>query len=76
MTEQHIAEATQKAKADRISDIIGEAELRRRLPVCPRTIRNLRERGILPFIRLGRRVTYHWPSVEAALLRLQKGGAQ
>jgi hypothetical protein len=54
-------------------DIITVPELCRRLDICRRTESNLRERGKLPFIRLGRCVRYHWPSVEAALLRQQRG---
>jgi hypothetical protein len=47
-----------------------------KLPVGDRSAREWTRRGILPSIRLpgSRRVLYHWPSVERALLRLQRGG--
>lgn len=54
---------------------IDEKELLRRLPVSRRTLFTWRETGKIPFVRLGgRRVLFHWPSVEAALLRMQRGG--
>ena len=55
--------------------IIEECELLRRLPISRRTCATWREQGLIPFIRLpgSRRVLYHWPTVEAALLRRQKG---
>ena len=51
-------------------------ELLPRLPVCERSAREWTRRGLLPSIKLpgSRRVLYHWPSVERALLRLQRGG--
>jgi excisionase family DNA binding protein len=56
---------------------IDEKELLRRLPVSRRTLFTWRESGKIPFVRLGgRRVLFHWPSVEAALLRMQRGGGQ
>jgi hypothetical protein len=50
---------------------ISEGEVLERIPVCRRTLSNWRERGDIQFIRIGRRVLYHWPSVEAGLLRKQ-----
>lgn len=56
---------------------IDEKELLKRLPVSRRTLFSWRTTGKIPFVRLGgRRVLFHWPSIEAALLRRQKGGAQ
>ena len=57
-------------------DIINEPTLRARLPVSRRSLKNWRDEGSLPFIRLpgSRLIWYHWPSVQAALLRQQKGG--
>jgi predicted site-specific integrase-resolvase len=57
---------------------IDEKELLARLPVSRRTLWQWREDGKIPCVRVpgGRRVIYHLPSVEAALLRLQKGGAR
>jgi predicted site-specific integrase-resolvase len=56
---------------------IDEAELLRRVPVSRRTLYQYRVAGKIPFIRVGgRRVLFHWPSVEAALLRQQQGGVE
>ncbi len=54
---------------------IDESQLRRRLPLSPRTLYNWRVSGKLPHLCLpgSRRVLYHWPTVERALLRFQKG---
>jgi hypothetical protein len=55
---------------------IDEKELLTRLPVSRRTLWQWRATGKIPCVRVpgGRRVLFHWPSVEAALLRKQKGG--
>lgn len=57
---------------------INERELLRRLPVSRRTLFSWRDTGKIPFIRVngGRRVVFHFPSVEAALLRQQRGGGE
>src|SRR5208283_5822327 len=57
------------------SCFIDEKTLLKRLPVSRRTLFSWRTSGKIPFVRLGgRRVLFHWPSIEAALLRNQKGG--
>jgi predicted DNA-binding transcriptional regulator AlpA len=54
---------------------IDEKELLNRIPVSRRTLFSWRATGKIPSVHLGgRRVLFHWPSVEAALLRMQKGG--
>jgi predicted site-specific integrase-resolvase len=55
---------------------IDEKELLRRVPVSRRTLFSWRETGRIPFVRVGsgRRVVFHWASVEQALLRQQRGG--
>jgi hypothetical protein len=55
------------------SDFLPEPELLRRVPASRRTLFNWRTAGKIPYLKLGRRVMYHWPSVEAALLRQQRG---
>jgi predicted site-specific integrase-resolvase len=56
---------------------IDEKELLKRLPVSRRTLFSWRTSGKIPSVRLGgRRILFHWPSVEATMLRWQKGGAQ
>lgn len=52
---------------------LTEDQLLTRLPVCRRTIFNWIQAGKLPCVKIGRRKLYHWPTVEAALLRQQKG---
>jgi predicted site-specific integrase-resolvase len=54
---------------------IDEKQLLARLPVSRRTLFNWRATGKIPCVRLGgRRILFHWPSVETALLRQQQGG--
>jgi hypothetical protein len=53
---------------------IDEKQLLARLPVSRRTLGNWKAKGILPFIKIGRRCLYDWPSVQGALLRHQRGG--
>ena len=53
---------------------IDEKRLLARLPVSRRTLGNWKAKGILPYIKIGRRCLYEWASVQAALLRLQRGG--
>ncbi len=48
--------------------------LRKLLGVSTGTLEAWRRAGKLPFVRVtGRRILFHWPSVEAALLRQQRG---
>lgn len=51
---------------------IGEVELLKRLPISRGTLFNYRKAGRIPAVVIGRRVLFHWPSVEAALLRQQR----
>ena len=53
---------------------IDEKRLLARLPVSRRTLGNWKAKGILPYIKIGRRCLYDWASVQGALLRRQKGG--
>jgi hypothetical protein len=70
-----IANATQQAPSGE-TGFIDEKELLKRLPVSRRTLFSWRTTGKIPFVRLGgRRVLFHWPSIEAALLRMQTGGS-
>jgi hypothetical protein len=53
---------------------IDEKQLLARLPVSRRTLFNWRRTDKIPCVRLGgRRILFYWPSVEAALLRHQRG---
>jgi hypothetical protein len=53
---------------------INEVECLRRVPVSRRTWYSWRITGKVPTVKVGRRCLYHWDSVVAALLRMQKGG--
>jgi len=56
------------------SNFISEMQLLEKLTVCRRTLFLWRKSGKIPSVKIGRRVLFHWPSVEAALLRCQRGG--
>jgi hypothetical protein len=53
---------------------IDEKRLLARLPISRRTLGNWKAKGILPYIKIGRRCLYDWASVQGALLRQQRGG--
>jgi predicted site-specific integrase-resolvase len=56
------------------SGFIDEKQLLARLPISRRTLFIWRATGKIPYVNLGgRRVLFHWPSVEQALLRHQRG---
>ncbi|MGH7954040.1 MAG: helix-turn-helix transcriptional regulator [Limisphaerales bacterium] len=55
---------------------LSENELLARIPICRRTAFNWIQQGKLPCVKIGRRKLFHWPTVEAALLRQQRGGGQ
>jgi hypothetical protein len=52
---------------------ISEVELLKRIPISRRTAFTWVQTGKLPCVKIGRRKLFHWPSCEAALLRLQRG---
>lgn len=51
---------------------INEKQLLAQLPISRRTAFNWVQTGKLPCVKIGRRKLFHWPSVEAALLRQQR----
>ena len=54
------------------ADFLNQKQLLARLPISRRTLFNWRMTGKIPCVRLDRRrLLFHWPSVEAALLRYQ-----
>jgi hypothetical protein len=59
-----------------LKTFLDEKEILARIPISRRTLFNWRMSGKIPFVHLGRRNLFHWPSVEQALLRQQRGGAQ
>jgi hypothetical protein len=50
-------------------------QLLARVPISRRTLHARIKDGKIPAIKLGKRLLFHPPSVEAALLRLQRGAA-
>jgi hypothetical protein len=52
----------------------NETEILKLVPVSRRTLSNWKARGWVPFIKIGRRCLYDWPSVAEALRRRQQGG--
>ena len=59
---------------EELKTFLDEKEMLRRLPISRRTLFNWRESGKIPVVKIGRRCLYHFPSIEAALLRMQRGG--
>jgi hypothetical protein len=55
------------------SRFINEKQMLQKLPVSRRTLFEWRMTGKIPSVKIARRVLFHWPSVEAALLRYQRG---
>ena len=55
---------------------LDEKEMLKILPISRRTLFNWRTSGKIPSVKIGRRCLYHLPSIEAALLRQQRGGVE
>jgi hypothetical protein len=53
---------------------IDEKQLLARLPISRGTLGNWKAKGLLPYIKIGRRCLYDWTSVQASLLCRQRGG--
>lgn len=52
---------------------IETPELLTRVPMCRKTLWKWRKNGIIPYVQAGGKILFHWPSVEAALVRRQRG---
>jgi len=52
--------------------LITEDELVERLKISRGTAINHRKNGLLPFVKLGHAIRYHWPTVRESLLRRQR----
>jgi predicted site-specific integrase-resolvase len=70
-----VTESNQTALASE-KDFLDEKQLLTRIPISRRTAFNWIQQGKLPVVKIGRRKLYHWKSVEAALLRIQRGVVQ
>jgi hypothetical protein len=55
--------------------LVNERELAHITGLCPRSLRNYVRAGIIPRIKIGRRVLFRWPQVEAALAKLERSTA-
>jgi len=64
--------ATQQTTSMTDEGFITEDELVERLKISRGTAINHRKNGLLPFVKLGHAVRYHWPSVQESLLRRQR----
>ena len=51
--------------------LMNEHELSLVTGLCPRSIRTYVKAGIIPRIKIGRRVLFRWPQVNAALAKLE-----
>ena len=56
-----------------LKTFLDEKEILARIPISRRTLFNWRAAGKIPAVSIGRRNLFHWPSIEAALLRQQRG---
>jgi hypothetical protein len=54
------------------SGLLTTAEILGMLRISRRTLHEHVRKGTIPVVKLGHRTIFHWPSVEAALLRLQR----
>jgi len=68
-------ESNQTATAE-TPGFIDEKQLLARLPISRRTAFTWVKSGKLPCVKINRRKLFHWPSVEAALLRQQRGSVK
>ena len=50
-----------------VEPFIGKREVAKRLGKKPRTVDNWMKRGLLPYYKVGRTVTFRWSEVEAFL---------
>lgn len=58
------------------SGFLDERSVLTRIPVSRRTWGNWKARGLIPYIKIGRRCLYDWENVANALRRMQRGGGQ
>ena len=56
------------------SELLTEKQAATFLHVCPRGLINWRNRGIVPYLRLGRTIRYRRASLVALVEKLEKGG--
>jgi len=53
---------------------IDETKFLELVPISRGTLFNWRKAGKIPAVVIGRRVLFHWPTCQATLLRMQRGG--
>jgi hypothetical protein len=70
-----MSEQEHKPPSPEPEEFIDTAGVLRRVPICRKTLFSYRASGKVPYVQIGRKVIYHWPSVLAAFLRMQKGGS-
>ena len=71
-----IPENDTPSKASQIEALLTEQDVAAVLSVSIRHVRNLRQRRLLPWVKLGRSVRFTVPAVRAALEKLTVGARQ
>jgi len=71
---KQVVNDTKSQTATSTEVFIGQAELLRRLGICRKTAYLWERQSKLPVVKINHTKRYHWPTVEAALLRMQRGG--
>lgn len=66
-----LKQTTLSAEAVRAA-LIDEKQVLQNVPVSRKTWGKWKADGLIPYIKIGRRCLYDWPTVHAALLRMQR----
>jgi hypothetical protein len=72
MQNKNTVKAATPTSPESASAFVNERYVLANIPVSRRTLADWRSAGKIPFVKINRRVLYHWVSVEDALLRQQK----
>jgi hypothetical protein len=67
-----IAPPSEAGQHNNAAGFLTVGQLLERVPISRRTLANHRRKGLIPWINLGGRVLFDWPSVRTALLRQQR----
>ena len=65
---------TEKLRQLQLKALFSVEEAANYLGLCPKTIRNHTNRGLIPHVRIGRFIKYRRVALDALLARLEKGG--
>ena len=67
MTDPPFTGSNTKMKTEDLEKFIGKAEVARRLNRSLKTVNEWMKRGILPYYKLGHRVSFRWSEIEEHL---------